>query len=63
MISRVDTVEEDSCKANYLELFTGLGLMTGEYKIRLKPDSTPYAIITLGHVALPLMPKVKDKLE
>lgn len=63
LISRVDIVDKDSCKANYPELFTGLGLMTGEYKIRLKPDSTPYAITTPRRVALPLMPKVKDELE
>ena len=63
LISRVDIVDKDSCKANYPELFTGLGLMTGEYKIRLKPDSTPYAITTPRRVALLLMPKVKDKLE
>ena len=56
LISRVDIVDKDSCKANYPELFTGLGLMTGEYKIRLKPDSTPYAITTPRRVALPLMP-------
>ena len=63
LISRVDIVDKDSCKANYPELFTGLGLMTGEYKIRVKPDSTPYAITTPRRVALPLMPKVKDELE
>ena len=37
--------------------------MTGEYKIRLKLDRTPYAITTPRCVALPLMPKVKDELE
>ena len=63
LISRVDIVDKDSCKANYPELFTGLGLMTGEYKIRLKPDSTPYAITTPRRVALLLIPKVKDELK
>ena len=63
LISRVDIVDKDSCKANYHELFTGLGLMSGEYKIRLKPDSTPYAITNPRRVALLLMLKVRDELE
>ena len=63
LVTRVDTVDKESCKAKYPKLFSGLGLITGEYKIKLKPDSTPYVITTPRCVALPLMPKVKEELE
>ena len=45
------------------KLFSGLGKLEGKYHIRLKENPVPYAITTPRRVALPLLPKVKEKLE
>jgi len=37
LIARIDSVDKDSCRAKYPELFTGLRLLKEEYKIKLKP--------------------------
>ena len=49
-------------KANHPRLFKGLGKLEGEFKIKLKPDSTPFALTTPRRVALPLVSKVKAEL-
>ena len=63
LVIRVDSVDKDSCKAKYPELFIGLGSLEGEYTIKLKPNSTPFALTTPRRVALPLRPRVKKELE
>ena len=50
-------------KANHPRLFKGLRELKGEFKIKLKPDSTPFVSTTPRRVALPLMSKVKAELE
>jgi len=46
----------------YPNLSKGLGELEEGFSVKLKPGSTPYAITTPRHVALPLMPKVKEEL-
>ena len=63
LITRIDSIDKDSCRAKYPELFTGLGSLKGEYKIKLKPNSVPFALTTPRRVAHPLMPRVREELE
>ena len=52
----------DPLKA-YPNLFSGLGKLEGEYKIKLQEGAKPYALNTPRRVALPLMKPVKKELE
>lgn len=45
------------------QMFQGLGKLEGEYVIKLKPDSKPFAISVPRRVAVPLMGKVRAELE
>ena len=45
------------------QMFQGLGKLEGEYVIKLKPDSKPFAISVPTRVAVPLMGKVRAELE
>ena len=47
----------------YPSLFTGLGKLEGEYKIRLKQEPTPYALTVPRKVPLPLLKKTKEELD
>ena len=49
--------------ARFPELFDGLGCLPGEYTIHLSDNARPFVITTPRRVALPLLPKVKPKLE
>ena len=62
LITRIDSVDKDSCRAKYPELFTGLGSLKGEYKIKLKPNNVPFALTTPRRVTHPLMPRVREEL-
>jgi len=44
-------------------MFQGLGKLEGEYEIKLKPDSKPYAISVPRRVAVPLKGKVRVEVE
>ena len=71
LIQKVASIQYDlsfndikaEAKANHPRQFKGLGEFKGEFKIKLKPDSTPYTLTTPRRVALPLMSKVKTELE
>ena len=49
-------------QARHPKLFKGLGKLGGKYHIQLKDNAVPYAVNTPRRIALPLMPKAKDKL-
>ena len=49
-------------KAEFPELFKGLGLMKERYKIPLKSDAVSVCLYTPRRVPHPLLPKVKEKL-
>ena len=59
----VTTGNKEEITKQYPSLFTGLGNLGQEYKIKLKPDATPHTVYTPRHVALPLRDKVKQELE
>ena len=50
-------------KRKFPKVFQGLGTLSGDYHIQLRPDAKPHALFTLHHVALPLRPKVAAELE
>ena len=65
LVARVDTISLNSTKAveeQFPKLFTELGKLEGEYKIKLKTDAKPFALSIPRRVPLPLMPKVKQEL-
>lgn len=49
-------------KQRFPSLFTGLGKLQGEYEIKLKEDTRPYAVTTPRRVVLPYLEKVKAEL-
>ncbi len=62
--STVYAVESNSdFKAEFPELFKGLGLLKDPYKIPLREDATPQCLYTPRRVPHPLLPKVKTQLE
>ena len=63
LVTRLDSVEKESYKAKYPELFSGLGSLQGEHKIVVQPDCTTFAIATPRQIPVPLMPKVKEELD
>ena len=64
LVSRVDRVTEgmSNFPSSYPKLFSGLGLLSCPYHIRLMEDARPYALSTPRRIALPLLPKVKEEL-
>lgn len=50
-------------KRQYPRVFTGLGLLRGKYKIKLKEDAKPYVLSMPRQVPLPLYEKVKQELD
>ncbi|CAB4038732.1 Transposon Ty3-G Gag-Pol poly, partial [Paramuricea clavata] len=70
LVQKVETIQadessviEDEVKSTYPNLFKGLGELDGDFSIKLKPDSTPFALTTPRRVAIPLLNKVKAELE
>ena len=57
LVKLVDSVEQ------FPQLFKGLGTMPESYKIKLKDDAVPFAVVTPRRMSLPLMPKVKEELQ
>ncbi|XP_075721804.1 uncharacterized protein LOC142765116 [Rhipicephalus microplus] len=64
LIKFADSVSSATAiEASYPQLFGSLGAMKGEYNIRLKPNSVPFAIPVARRIALPLRDRVKQELE
>ena len=63
VVSMVNQVHSEDVANQFPELFTGLGKLRDNYKIKLKSDATPFALTTPRRVALPLLPKVKAELQ
>lgn len=65
LVTRVEELQETSTdfKAEYPELFQGLGKIDGpKYQIKLRKDAFPFALTTPRRVPIPLLPKVKAEL-
>ena len=62
LLSEVNTVQ-NSIPEQYSELFTGLGSIKESHKIKMKPDTKPYALFTPRHVPLSLRAKVQAELK
>ena len=63
LISRINSLEQNSMPQKYPHIFQGLRTMKGEYHIQLRDGAVPFAQTTPRRVALPLFPKVKAELE
>lgn len=63
LVSRVNSLEQNSILKKHPNIFQGLGNMEGEYHIRLREGAVPFAQTTPRRVALPLLPKVKAELK
>jgi hypothetical protein len=53
----------DDIRAQYPQLFTGIGCMAEPHEIRIRPDAKPFALHAPRRVPLPLMAQVKTELE
>ena len=62
VVNAVEESYKEYVQARHAKLFKGLGKLDGKYHIQLKDNAVPYAVNTPRRIALPLMPKVKDKL-
>ena len=65
LVTRVDAIASKTSiiQEKFPSLFNGLGLMSHEYEIRLKPNAKPFALFTAHHVPIPLREKVQAKLQ
>ena len=66
LVARVTLIQanQKEIAEQFPDLFKGLGQMTGEYQIKLKPNTTPFALLTTPRqIATPLRPQTKQELE
>ena len=65
LVAKVYTVHwtKEAVISQFLQLFTGLGRLQGEYEIQLDSDASPFALSTPRCIPLPLMEEVKSELE
>ena len=65
LVAKLDTVQDETVvvKEKFPSLFNGLGSISTEYTIRLKPGATPYALSTARKVPIPLREKVHAELQ
>ena len=64
LVARITLIQtdRDTIVNKYPQLLP-LGQMTGEYRIKLQPHTTPFALTTPRRIAIPLRPRVKEELE
>lgn len=55
--------QREKYRAKFPELFTGLGVMQGEYQIKLNTEASPVSVCTSCRVSLALIGKVKAQLK
>ena len=53
----------EEIRQQFPKVFTGLGTLGGDYKIKLKEGAIPHSLFTARRVALPLRKKVKAELK
>jgi len=68
ILQRIDALhstetEPLDVRKHYPNLFKGLGVLGGEYTIKLREDAKPHALFTPRNVAIPLREKVKEQLD
>ena len=66
LLSVLDNIECDpttAIKQEFPSLFTGLGILQGDYEIQVKPDAQPFSLGTARNIPLPLCDKVKQELD
>ena len=65
MIPQLHSIDDTEAhfRSTYPDVFTGLGQLKGEYKIKLKDNVTPYVLSAPRRVAIPLWTKVKEELD
>lgn len=61
MLAKVEAIQKTILE-QYPSLFTGLGTFKGEYKIKLKPNTEPFALYTPRTVPFPLRERVQKEL-
>ncbi|KAL2089226.1 hypothetical protein ACEWY4_016125 [Coilia grayii] len=63
LLSPVDAIATDNTYVRqYPRVFTGLGKLEGEYRIKLKDNATPFALVVPRHLPLRLRGKVQEEL-
>lgn len=65
MIPQLHSIDdaETHFRSTYPDVFSGLGKLEDEYKLKLKDTATPYALSAPRRVAIPLRSKVKKELD
>ncbi len=60
LVARLDSADANILKRMYPKLCQGLGMVRQLYTIKLKPNVTPFTLVTPRRVPLPLLGKVKS---
>ena len=63
VVALVEPIQKSDVVSQFPDVFKGLGKLEGDYVIKLREDATPYALTTLRHMPIPLLPKVKEELQ
>ena len=63
MVNHMNSNCTDVIINQFPSVFTGLGSLSGEFEIQLKPDAQPFALYTPRKVPYPLRSIVKDELD
>ena len=64
LVKRVNEVfTPETVMQNFPRMFEGLGKLDGQYSITFKDDAKPFAVTVPSRVSIPLMSKVKTKLD